>query len=85
MAALIYLLCALASLAAFVLLFRSWRRTGAPLLFWSWLCFAALSANNVLLVVDRLVLPHLDLHPARLAAALLAVMVLLFGLVWEER
>jgi hypothetical protein len=85
MAAVIYTLCALTSLACFVLLWRSWRAGGSRLLFWSALCFAALSANNVLLVVDKVFLPtQVDLITWRLSAALVAVLLLLFGLVWEE-
>ena len=85
MAAVIYGLCALTSITCFVLLFRSWRASGARLLFWSALCFGALSVNNVLLVVDRVILPvEVDLGYARLAAALVAVLLLLFGLIWEE-
>jgi hypothetical protein len=85
MAALIYGLCALTSITCFVLLFRSWRASRARLLFWSALCFGALSVNNVLLVLDRVVLPtEVDLVHARLAAALMAVLLLLLGLIWEE-
>ncbi len=91
MAALIYSLCALTSIACFVLLWRGWRNSrsampgGHPVLFWSALCFAGLSVNNVLLVVDRVVLPtEVDLYTWRLVAALLSVMLLLFGLIWEE-
>jgi phosphatidylserine synthase len=84
MAALIYSLCALTCLAAFALLLRGWRRTGHRMLFWSALCFAGLSINNLLLVVDKLLLPHLDLTTWRLVAALMAVLLLLFGLIWEE-
>lgn len=85
MAAAIYLLCAVTAFACFALLFRSWRRTRARLLFWSALCFAGLSVNNVLLVVDKLVLgPEIDLTLWRVIAGLVAVLLLLFGLVWEE-
>jgi hypothetical protein len=85
MAALIYGLCALTSITCFVLLFRSWRESRARLLFWSALCFCALSVNNVLLVLDQVVFPvEVDLGYARLAAALVAVLLLLFGLIWEE-
>ena len=85
MAAVIYSLCALTSITCLVLLWRSWRASGARLLFWSALCFAALSVNNVLLVVDRVVLPtQVDLSMWRLVWALAAVLLLLFGLVWEE-
>lgn len=85
MAAVIYTLCALTSITCLVLLWRSWRASGARLLFWSAMCFAALSVNNVLLVVDRLVLPtEVDLGMWRLAWALAAVLLLLFGLIWGE-
>jgi hypothetical protein len=85
MAALIYSLCALTSITCFVLLWRSWRASGYRLLFWSALCFAGLSVNNVLLVLDRLVFPtEVDLSTWRLVAALISVLLLLFGLIWEE-
>jgi hypothetical protein len=85
MAAVIYSLCALTSITCLVLLWRSWRASGARLLFWSAMCFAALSVNNVLLVIDRLVLPtEVDLGLWRLAWAVAAVLLLLFGLIWEE-
>lgn len=85
MGTLIYSLCALTSITCLVLLWRSWRASGARLLFWSALCFGALSVNNVLLVVDRVLLPDaVTLFSWRLGAAFLAVLLLLFGLVWEE-
>jgi phosphatidylserine synthase len=84
MAALIYSLCALTCLAAFGLLLRAWRATGHRLLFWSALCFAGLSINNILLVADKLVFLSVDMTTARLMAALVSVLLLLFGLIWEE-
>ena len=85
MATVIYALCALTSIMCLVLLWRSWRASGARLLFWSALCFAALSVNNVLLVLDRVIFPvQVDLAVPRLVAALVAVLLLLFGLIWEE-
>lgn len=85
MAAVIYTLCALTSITCLVLLWRSWRASGARLLFWSAMCFAALSVNNVLLVIDRIVLPsEVDLGMWRLVWALAAVLLLLFGLIWGE-
>ena len=82
-----FLLIALAVLTCLtctVLLYRGYLRSGVRLLFWSALCFAALSVNNLLLVVDKLVLPEADLDAPRLIAALIAVGLLLFGLVWED-
>lgn len=85
MASLIYALCALTSLTCLVLLWRSYRATGSRLLFWSALCFLLLTTNNVLLVLDKIVFPvEVDLALWRLAAALAAVLLLLFGLIWEE-
>jgi hypothetical protein len=84
MAALTYTLCAFTCLAAFGLLLRSWLATRYGLLFWSALCFAGLSVNNILLVVDKLILPQIDLTTFRLAAALAGLLLLLFGLIWQE-
>ena len=84
MATIVYALCALTSLACFVLLLRSWLSTRHRLLFWSALCFAGMTVNNFLLVLDKVVLPEVDLSVWRLSAALAAVLLLVFGLVWEE-
>ncbi|HEY0060829.1 MAG TPA: DUF5985 family protein [Telluria sp.] len=84
MATMIYLLCALTALACAWLLLASYRRTGHRVLFWSGLCFVGMTVNNVLLVCDKLVFPAVDLLPWRLAAALVAVALLLFGLIDEK-
>ncbi len=84
MASSVYLLCTLTSLTCFVMLARAWLGSRSPLLFWSALCFAGMTINNVLLVLDKLVFPAADLSAWRLLTALAAIMVLLFGLVWEE-
>ena len=84
MVALIYSLCALTAVMCCVLLWRSWRASGARLLFWSALCFAGLTLSNVLLVVDKLVLPDRDLTPERLAITLAALSLLVFGLIWGD-
>jgi hypothetical protein len=83
MAAVIYSLCALTCLAAAALLLRTWRRTRAPLLLWSGLCFAGLTLSNTALVLDRTVFLEQDLSTLRLALAFVALMLLIFGLVWE--
>ena len=58
MAEVVYILCALTSLACAVLLIRGYRRSRSRLLLWSCLGFVALAANNVLLFVDLVVVPH---------------------------
>ena len=86
MAEAVYLLCALTSLLCAVLLFRSYRSQRSRLLMWSTLCFAGLAINNVLLFIDLvLVRDAIDLSLARSGTALVAVMLLLIGLVWEDR
>lgn len=84
MAPVIYALCALTSLTCAWLLLRAYLRQRHRLLFWSGLCFVGLTVNNVLLVLDRIVFPDVDLSTWRLAAALLALLLLLFGLIWES-
>ena len=84
MAAAIYALCALASFAAAALLWREYARTRFRILFWSALCFAFLTLNNVLLVLDRFVYTDVDLTLLRLTAAAIAMLLLLFGLIWES-
>ena len=84
MGKLVFLLCALTAFACTWMLLRAWLRTRARLLLWSALCFAGLTANNVLLVLDRLVFTEADLSSWRLGLALLAVMLLVTGLVLED-
>ena len=84
MGPLIFFMCALTAFVCFVLLWRSWKATRAPLLFWSALCFAGLTISNVLLVVDKLVLLDRDLTPERLSITLAALALLIFGLVWGD-
>ena len=76
----VYLLCALTSLTCAVLLFRSWRSSGAKLLFWGAVCFACLMLNNVLLVID-VRMDRVDLAGIRLLPAVLGVAVFLYGLI----
>jgi hypothetical protein len=84
MAALVYTLCALTCLVCAVLLLRGFRETRGALLLWSGLCFAGLTAGNVVLVIDRIVLPEVDLSTMRLAIAFGSLLLLLFGLIWEH-
>jgi uncharacterized protein DUF5985 len=80
----IYSLCALTCLLCAWLLLSRYARTRFRLLFWSGLCFAGLTANNALLVLDKVVFTEVDLTTLRLATALAALLLLLFGLIWER-
>lgn len=84
MAAITYMLCALTAFACAWMLLRSYIRTRSRLLLWSGLCFVVLFLNNLLLIVDRLLFPEIDLGTYRLLAALMALLPLLYGLIWEE-
>ncbi len=79
----IYLLCIATSLACAILLVRSYRRSQVRLLLWSALCFLGLFVNNLLVFVDLMILPRVDLLPLRHASSLVAIGVLLYGFVWE--
>jgi hypothetical protein len=84
MAAAIYTLDALTALLCTVLLLRAYLHGRYRLLLWSSICFAGLTLNNVLLVLDKLMLPDVDLSPLRSAVALVAMAILLFGMIWES-
>lgn len=80
---LVYVLCALTSVACAALLLRAWRRARQRLLLWSGLCFTGLALNNILLVVDVHVVPQADLSLVRTLPALAGVALLLYGFIWE--
>lgn len=84
MAETIYILCTLTSLACCWLLFGSYRRTHHRLLFWSGSCFAVMTLNNMLLLLDKVVFPDADFLLGRLGSALLALLLLLYGLIYEK-
>jgi hypothetical protein len=80
----IYVLCTLTSLACAWLLLGSYRRTRHRLLFWSGWSFVAMTVNNVFLVLDKVVFPDVYLLPVRQGSALLAMLLLLYGLIYEK-
>jgi len=84
MAAVIYSLCAITSALCAYLLVRSYRDTYSRLLLWSSICFAGLTLNNIALWLDKVVFPSTDLTIVRTSIGLLAMLVLLYGLIWEE-
>lgn len=77
----IYSMCALTALTCAWLLLRAWMRNRVRILLWSGLCFVALTANNVLLVLDRIVFPTIDFSTWRIGSALVAVLLLVGGLI----
>ena len=82
----VYVLCALTSLACAVLLVRSYLASRSPLLLWSSVCFVGLFINNVLLVIDVVLTKDaLNLVLARDLTNLASVSALVIGLVWSTR
>lgn len=80
----IYLLCALTSLAAALLLLRHYRAVRTPLLLWSCIAFFGLALNNMLVFLDLgLFEAATDLSLPRTLAGALAMLVLVYGLIWE--
>lgn len=84
MAEAVYILCATTSMLCAVLLLRGYLASRTRLLFWSALCFVSLALNNLFLVLDLLVFPSVDLSLARAGTALVGMMLMLIGLVWEN-
>ena len=79
----VYFLCFVASGACAYLLVSAFLRGRERLLLWSAICFCLLALNNLLVFVDIIVLPNVDLVPLRSLTALLAVAILLYGFIWE--
>jgi hypothetical protein len=85
MAEAVYLLCALTSVACALMLYNGYRQTRTRLLFWSSICFAGLALNNIIMFFDLVVATQIDLSLWRSAIALAAMLVLLYGLIWEVK
>jgi hypothetical protein len=83
MAEAIYLLCAVTSLVAAVLLLRQYQARRTPLLLWSCIGFFGLAVNNMLVFIDFALLTGTDIALARAIAGVSAILVLLYGLIWE--
>lgn len=79
----VYALCFVTSAVCGGLLVRSFLRNRTRLLLWSAACFVLLAVNNLLVVIDLVFLPMIDLSALRVAASFAAVSTLLFGFVWE--
>ncbi|MCG3115461.1 MAG: DUF5985 family protein [Candidatus Manganitrophus sp. SA1] len=84
MAATVYFLSAITSLACALMLFRGYLRSQTRLLLWSSLCFVGLTLNNFLLYIDLVIIPDsADLSILRSIAALAGLMLLIYGLIWD--
>ncbi len=79
----VFVLCALMSLVCAALLLRGWLASRSRLLLYSALCFVGLMLNNVLLVLDKVILPATDLSVVTKVPALVGLALFVFGLIWE--
>lgn len=79
----IYILCGLTSVGCAVLLVRRYLRTRGKLLLLSSVFFMTQAVTNILLFIDLVVVPDIDLSPLRSFVTIIGLVFLLFGLIWE--
>ena len=85
MAPAVYLLDTLTTLLCAALLLIGYTKSRSALLLWSGLCFAGLTVSNVLLFVDLVLLgADQSLYMWRLSTAAAAMLLLVYGLVFES-
>jgi hypothetical protein len=80
----IYLLSAATCLLSAILLLRTYVHRHQRLLLWSGLCFVGLMLENVMMYADVVLFPDVDLMLWRKLPGLLALLLLVFGLIWES-
>jgi hypothetical protein len=84
-AQIVYMLCGLTSILCAALLYRQFRANRTPLLFWTTCGFVFLAATNVLLFLDMVILPNVDLSLARSLTTLAAMLTFIIGLTGENK
>jgi hypothetical protein len=80
----VYLLGTLTTFFCAILLLRGYVRARSRLLLWSGLCFCGLTVSNGLLCIDLVIFPEVNLYSLRLGMAAVAMLILVFGLVWDS-
>jgi hypothetical protein len=73
------------SLACTVLLFCGYAVRGVRLLLWCALFFVCMTANNVLLFFDLVVMPGTDFQLYRFASSAAGLSFMLYGLIYEAQ
>lgn len=79
----VYIFGFLVTLTCGVLLVRAYAAGRRRLLLWSSVCFFGLALSHLMLFVDLVILPNVDLYLVRLLLAAGAMLILLYGLIWE--
>jgi hypothetical protein len=85
MAEAIYLTAAGMCLLCTILLLKQWRRSRLGLLFWSGICFLTLTLANILLFVDLIIAPTVDLSLYRNSVTMFAILFMLWGLIMGRK
>lgn len=83
MAEAVYILCTIASFTCAAMLFRGYLQSRVRFLLWGSLCFVGFMFNNMLLFVDVVIVPEHNLALWRNFAALVGLLMLVFGLIWD--
>lgn len=84
MAGVIYGLCTILAGVCTWLLLSAYVRSKYRLLLWSGISFAGMTVSNAVLVVDKLLTPpSVDLSLWRYGLTLIALLIFLFGLIWD--
>ena len=81
----VYLLSAATSCLCAFMLLRGYWKSSVRLLFWSGLCFIGLAMENLALYVDVVVVPSYDISLWRRMPGLVAIILLVYGLVWDSK
>jgi hypothetical protein len=81
---LVYILCAITSIGCTWLLIARYRKTRIPLLFWSAAAFFAFTLTNILLYLDRVIVPDIDFSIHRNFITFVGALVLLYGLIRSD-
>jgi Family of unknown function (DUF5985) len=79
----VYILGVLVTLCCAVLLTRAYISVKKRLLLWSAVCFYLLAVSNLFVFLDLVVFTQIDLYFWRLVTAAIAMVILLYGLIWE--
>jgi hypothetical protein len=82
--AVVYFIGSVTTTACAALLLRGYISGRKKLLLWSGVCFTGLALSNSLIFVDLVLVPDVDLYRWRLATAAIAMVILLYGLIWES-
>jgi hypothetical protein len=80
----VYLLCALTSWLCAVLLLRAYTQRRTRLLFWCGAGFCAFGVSNIMLFVDLVIVPEVDLSLLRNLITLGGILLMLRGLIGES-